>query len=114
MSTANATIGKGGFTGYNNGSINSSFASVNIIATNATNYGPFIGRADTGSYVTNSYYNLKSTFVTNGEPQVFEDTYAEVTDPLTLADREFFIGTLDWSEDIWSFDENKFNHPVLK
>ena len=114
MNVGAATAGKGGFAGYNNGSINSCFADVNITATDATLYGPFVGSADTASYITNCYYNNKSTFITNGEPQVFDVTHAEATDPLNLTDKDFIIGTLGWSEDVWEFDPNKFNHPTLK
>ena len=114
MSVGAATLGKGGFAGYNDGSINSCFTDVNITATDSTLYGPFVGNADTASYITNCYYNNKSTFITNGEPQLFDATYAEAADPLNLTDKEFIVGTLGWSEDVWECDPNKFNHPTLK
>ncbi len=114
MNVGNATSGKGGFAGYNNGSINSCFADVNITATDATLYGPFVGNTDTASYITNSYYSNKGIFITNGAPQIFDVTYAEATDPLNLTGKDFIIGTLGWSEDVWEFDPNRFNHPTLK
>ena len=114
MTVGAATNGKGGFAGYNNGSINSCFADVNITATDATLYGPFVGNTDTASYITNSYYSNKGIFITNDAPQIFDVTYAEATDPLNLTDKDFIIGTLGWSEDVWECDPNKFNHPTLK
>ena len=114
MNVGAATAGKGGFAGYNNGSINSCFADVNITATDATLYGPFVGNTDTASYITNSYYSNKGIFITNGAPQIFDVTYAEATDPLNLTDKDFIIGTLGWSENVWECDPNKFNHPTLK
>ena len=114
MNVGAATAGKGGFAGYNNGNINSCFADVNITATDNTNFGAIVGKADTASYITNSYYSIKAIFTTNGEPQVFDLTHAEPIDPLSLTDKEFVVGTLGWSEDVWSFDENKFNYPTLK
>lgn len=114
MNVGSATDGKGGFAGMNDGSINSCFADVNITATDATLYGPFVGNADTASYITNSYYSNKGIFITNGAPQIFDVTYAEATDPLNLTDKGFIIGTLGWSEDVWECDPNKFNHPTLK
>ena len=105
---------KSGFAAYNNGNINSCFADVNITATDKTLYGPFIGNADAASCTTNCYYNNKAVFITNGEPMVFDVTHAEAIDKLSLCDNEFIVDTLGWREDVWAFDESKFNYPTLK
>ena len=73
-----------------------------------------IGNADAASCTTNCYYNNKAVFITNGEPMVFDVTHAEAIDKLSLCDNEFIVDTLGWSEDVWAFDESKFNYPTLK
>ena len=115
MNIGAATNGKGGFAGYNNGNINSCFTSVNIIATDATNFGAFVGSIGTASYITNCYYDMKSIYTTNGEHQVFENYYATQADPVTQLMDEFFVTeTLGWSAEIWEFDPNKFEYPSIK
>lgn len=115
MTVGAATAGKGGFAAYNDGNINSCFSGVSITATNGDKYGAFVGHIGTASYTTNCYYSNKATFTTNGEPQTFENTYAEAANPLIeLSTEEFLVDTLGWSGDIWDFDENGFNYPVLK
>ena len=66
------------------------------------------------SLITNTYYKNNSIFINSGEPMLFEETYSESTTHLNLADADFIISTLGWSEEIWSFDSSKFNYPVLK
>ena len=115
LNVSEATSGKGGFAAYNDGNINSCFSGVSIVATNADKYGAFVGNVGTASYTTNCYYSNKATFTTSGEPQTFENTYAETANPLLdLSVEEFLVNTLGWSGDIWDFDENGFNYPVLK
>ena len=115
MSVGAATEGKGGFAAYNDGSINSCFTDVSITATNATNYGPFIGRNGTASYATNCYYSIKATFGVNGQPHSFENPQAEVGDPvLNFSSTDFLANTLGWSADIWEFDPNQLSYPILK
>ena len=115
MTVNAATSGKGGFAAYNDGNINSCFSGVSITATNSDKYGAFVGNVGTASYTTNCYYSSKATYTTNGEPQTFENTYADAANPLLdLSSEEFLVNTLGWSGDIWDFDENGFNYPILK
>ena len=109
-----STLGKGGFAGYNNGNINSCFADVDIFSTDTTLCGPFVGEADAASNTINCYYSNEAVFTANGEPMIFDVTHAEAIDTLSLCDSEFIVGTLGWSEDVWAFDESKFEYPTLK
>ena len=109
-----ATSGKGGFAGYNNGSVNSCFASVDISATDASAYGPFVGKTDTASFITNCYYKNNAIFTTNGVTQTFTEAYSEGITHLSLTDAAFLKDTLGWSEEIWTFDESKMKYPTLK
>lgn len=115
MNVGAATEGKGSFAGYNDGNINSCFSDVNVTATDAANYGEFVGCYGTASYLTNCYYSIKATVTLNGQPHSSENPNAEPADPvLQFASADFLVNTLGWSEEIWLFDENGFNFPTLK
>jgi len=108
------TGSKGGFVGTNEtgATISKSFCDVNLILTNNTTTGYFVGKAMDGSTLFKCYYSNAATITNAGGNALTPTTEGgTATDVATLQSASFLFDTLAWQEDAWTV--RALNYPKL-